>query len=130
MKIAYLALVAALMAVDVGPVGAAGSLERALMKLPPEERAHQACVAKGLETVRRDKRLSKADRLMPDTFKRATFDGSVVSAKGAAVRANAHWFALTFDCTVTGDQLKALAFTFQLGNEIPPEKWDDVGLWR
>ncbi|MCC7251787.1 DUF930 domain-containing protein [Hyphomicrobium sp.] len=109
----------------------AGSLERSLAKLSPEERAHQACAIKGLEAVRRgDKRLAKADRLMPDTFRRAHFDGSVVSAKGAAVRANAHWYALTFECTVSDDQMKALVFTFKLGDEIPPETWEDVGLWR
>lgn len=100
------------------------------MKLNPEERAHQACVAKGLDVVRRDKRLSKADRLMPDTFKRARFDGSVVTAKGAAVRASDHWYALSFECTVSDDQMKAVAFTFELGKEIPPETWEEVGLWR
>jgi hypothetical protein len=111
-------------------VQAAGSLERSLMKLDPEERAHQVCVVKGLDSVRRDKRLAKADRLMPDIFKRAKFDGSLVSAKGAAVRAAGHWYALSFSCTVSPDQLKATEFTFELGNEIPPDTWDDVGLWR
>ncbi len=100
------------------------------MKLDPEERAHQACVAKGLDTVRRDKRLSKADRLMPDTFKRAQFDGGKVTAKGAAVRASDHWYALSFECTLSEDQMKAMAFTFELGKEIPPDKWEDIGLWR
>jgi hypothetical protein len=109
---------------------AAGSLERALLKLNPEERAHQACVAKGLETVRRDKRLSKADRLMPEAFKRAKFDGTVVSAKGAAVRMSAHWYALSFKCSVSDDQMKALTFTFEVGAEIPSEEWEAAGLWK
>lgn len=99
------------------------------MKLDPEERAHQACVIKGLQAVRSDKRLAKADRLMPDTFKRAKFDGQVVSAAGAAVRAGKHWYALSFTCTVAPDAPKALDFTFEIGDEIPPERWDDVGLW-
>jgi hypothetical protein len=108
----------------------AGSLEKSLMKLDPEERAHQVCVVKGLDTVRRDKRLSQSDRLMPDTFKRAAFDGNVVSAKGAAVRSNKHWYQLKFDCTVSSDQLKAIAFTYELGKEIPPDTWEEVGLWK
>jgi hypothetical protein len=111
-------------------VHAAGSLERSLMKLSPEERAHQVCVVKGMETVRRDKRISKADRLMPDIYKRAQYDGGVVSAKGAAVRSGGHWYALSFTCTVSPDQLKALDFTFQLGDEIPPDTWAEVGLWK
>ena len=100
------------------------------MKLSPEERAQQACVARGIDALRRDKRLRGVDRLMPDTFGRARFDGSMVSAKGAAVRANKGWYAVSFDCTLGDDQLKATAFTYQLGEEIPPEQWEDVGLWR
>jgi hypothetical protein len=113
-----------------GGAEAASSLERSLMKLNPEERAHQTCAIKGLEVVRRDKRLSKADRLVPDTFKRAQFDGGIVSAKGAAVRANKHWYAMTFNCTLSPDHLKAVDFTFELGAEIPPERWEEVGLWQ
>jgi hypothetical protein len=111
-------------------VQAAGSLERSLMKLNPEERAHQICVVKGLETVRRDKRIAKADRLMPDIYKRAHYDGDVVSAKGAAVRSAGRWYALSFSCKVSPDQLKAVDFTFQLGDEIPSDTWAEVGLWK
>lgn len=131
MRTAWIAIFSAFLVLDVSEVVAAGSLEKSLMKLSPEERAHQACVIKGLETVRRgEKRLKKADRLMPDTFKRAIFDGSLVSAKGAAVRASDHWYALSFECTVSDNQMKALAFTYAIGDEIPPEKWDEAGLWR
>lgn len=129
MKIVHLAIAIVLVG-GLSTAASAGSLEKSLMKLDPEERAHQACVAKGLETVRRDKRFARADRLMPDTFKRARFSGSVVTAKGAAVRANNHWYALTFECTVSEDQMKALAFTYVVGDEIPPETWEQVGLWR
>jgi hypothetical protein len=121
---------AVLAILDSGSAAAAGSLEKSLMKLSPEERAHQACVIKGLEIVRRDKKLAKADRIMPDIFQRAQFDGSVVSAKGAAVHAGKQWFALSFDCKVSPDQLKAVNFAFQLGDEIPSERWEEVGLWR
>lgn len=129
MRIVLALAAAVLVLVQSGEAGA-GTLRKSLLKLQPEERAHQACAIRGLETVRRDKRLKGADRLMPDTFKRAQFDGSVVSAKGAAVRANQHWYALSFECTVSDDQTQALAFTFTLGDEIPPEQWEDVGLWR
>ncbi len=33
------------------------------MKLDPEERAHLVCVIKGIDTIRRDGKLPKADRL-------------------------------------------------------------------
>ncbi|WP_334147364.1 DUF930 domain-containing protein [Hyphomicrobium sp.] len=131
MRTAWAAIFSVFLMLDAGHMAEAGSLERALLKLSPEERAHQACVVRGLEAVRRgDKRLREADRLMPDTFKRAEFDGSVVSAKGAAVRARDHWYALSFVCTVSDDQMKALAFTYKVGAEVPRENWDDLGLWR
>lgn len=123
---------AVVMIAALGVTGAAnaGALEKALLKLGPEDRAFQVCAAKGLEVIRKDKVLKQVDRLVPDTLKRARFADSVVSAKGAAVRAKSHWYALTFECTVSDDQLKAVAFTYTLGDEIPPEKWEDVGLWR
>jgi hypothetical protein len=49
----------------------AGSLEEALRKLEPEERAHQACIIKGLNTVHRDTRLRNADRMKTSIFGRA-----------------------------------------------------------
>jgi hypothetical protein len=125
------AVVAGLYFVNAGEVTAAGSLDRSLMKLDPVERAHQACVIKGLETVRRsDKRLAKADRIMPDTFKRAVLDGSIVTAAGAAVHANKRWYAMSFECTVSDNQLKAVAFSFKLGDEIPADRWESIGLWQ
>ena len=39
-------------------VAGAGSLEESLLKLPPEEQARQACIVKGIDQIRQDKRLS------------------------------------------------------------------------
>jgi hypothetical protein len=130
MRACVAAIVALTVSLSAVPAVALTKMERSLMKLDPEERAHQACVAKGLDTVRRDKRLAHADRLMPDVFRRAQFADGMVKAKGAAVRSDQHWYALSFECAVTEDQLKATSFTFQLGDEIPPDTWDEVGLWR
>lgn len=131
MRVLSSAIFSIVCAFGVSHAMATGSLDKSLMKLEPVERAQQACVIKGLDALRRsDKRLAKADRLMPDTFKRPHFDGSVVTAKGAAVHASKQWYALSFECTVSDDQMKALAFTFKVGDAIPPERWEDVGLWR
>ncbi|WP_244534596.1 DUF930 domain-containing protein [Hyphomicrobium sp. CS1GBMeth3] len=130
MRTVFASILATMFVLDATAAAAAGSLQKSLMKLEPEERAHQACVIKGLEAVRRDKRLKAADRLMPDTFRRARFEGNMVSAKGAAVRAKEHWYALSFECTVSDDQTRALAFSYKLGDEIPPEEWENAGLWK
>ena len=120
---------ACLLAAPVAEAAQPTRNERALMKLSPEERAQQACVARGIDAIRRDKRLKGVDRVMPDTFGRAQFDGTAVSAKGAAVRAGKGWYALSFDCKLADDQLKVTAFSYQIGDEIPPDRWEDVGLW-
>jgi hypothetical protein len=108
----------------------AGSLEESLLKLPPEEQARQACIVKGIDQIRRDKRLSKADRLKTSILNPAELDGTVVTAKGAAVHAKDRWYALKFTCAVSKDLLKASSFVYEIGPEIPREKWEDLGLWE
>lgn len=108
----------------------AGALEQSLAKLDPEERAHQACIILGIDQMRRDKQLPKADRMKTGIFQPAAFDGAVVKASGGAVRANHRWYALNFTCSVTKDQMKATSFAYKLGSEIPEDKWEDLGLWR
>ena len=121
----------ALAALMLGSLGAeAASIDQQLAKLDPEERAHQVCVIKGIDTIRREGKLPKADRLKTSITTRAAFNGTQVAAKGGAVRAKSHWYAVKFKCDVTPDQMKALTFTYELGPEIPEAKWDDLGLWR
>jgi len=113
------------------PVAAgAASLEESLLKLPPEERARQACIIKGIDQIRLDKRLPRADRLKTSILNPALFDGVAVTAKGAAVHDKDRWFALTFTCVVTKDLLKATSFVYEIGAEIPRDKWEDLGLWE
>ncbi len=118
-------------AVLLGCVVAANAdpIERALSKLDPEERAHQACVLLGVDKMRKDRTLPHADRMKTGVLGRATFTGTRVTTAGGAVRADHHWYRLKFDCTVTADQMKATAFRYELGGEIPREQWDEIGLW-
>lgn len=123
-------LLVSVFAITAGYAAQSSKHERVLMKLNPEERAQQVCVMKGLDAVRRDKRLKRVDRLVPDTFGRSRLEGDSVHAKGAAVRAGKSWYALKFDCKLADNHLKVTEFSYELGAEIPPEQWEDVGLWR
>lgn len=125
-----LALVSAVAIAICGPALADRSMERVFEKLEPEERAHQACDLKGLDAVRKGSKLRKIDRVKSSTSSRAIFKDNIVTAKGGAVRANHRWYALTFTCAVTDDQMKATSFDFKLGDEIPEDKWEDLGLWK
>jgi len=107
----------------------AATFEQSLAKLAPEERAHEACALKGLETMRKDARLRKADRVKSSTLQRASLKGTMLVAKQGAVRAGKHWYALSFTCQLSPDFMKAQSFTFQLGAEIPKEQWEKLELW-
>lgn len=124
-----LPLLTLVLASGLAQAAAADSVRQAMLKLDPQERAHQACVIKGIEELRRAKKLPGADRLKTGIFKPAAFDGTTVAASGGAVRAKDHWYALKFTCAVTPDQMQATSFTYELGAEIPEAKWDELGLW-
>ena len=113
-----------------GTAFADASMDRVLQKLDPEERAHQACSLRGLDAIRKGTRLKAIDRLKTSSSNQATFKDNVVVANGAALRANHRWYALQYKCAVTDDQMKAKTFDFQLGAEIPEDKWEDFGLWK
>lgn len=112
------------------PLADAASIDQSLAKLDPEERARQACIIRGIDQIRADKKLPRADRIQPGAEKRAAFSGDVVLAEGGAVRAKDKWYELTFTCAVTPDHMKATSFAYQIGALIPKEKWEDMGLFE
>jgi hypothetical protein len=105
-------------------------MDRVLKELDPEERAHQVCTLRGLGVLRRGTHLKRIDRIKSSTDKRALFKNNVVTATSGAVRAGDHWYSLKYKCAVTDDQMKAKSFDFQLGPEIPEDKYEDFGLWK
>jgi Domain of Unknown Function (DUF930) len=123
-------IVAALAVVLLVPgMAAAGSIEDALAKLDPEERSHQACILRGMDAVRRDPLLAKADRMKTSIFGPAVLKGTLLTARGGAVRAGTRWYALSFTCQLTPDLMKATSFAFTVGAEIPQKAWERLGLW-
>ncbi|HET6389999.1 DUF930 domain-containing protein [Hyphomicrobium sp.] len=108
----------------------AASIDQTLLKLDPEERAHQVCILKGIDDLNRSKKLKRVDRLKTSILSRATFDGTTVVAKGGAARAKDRWYQVKFTCAVTKDQMKATSFEFEIGPEIPESEWEDLGLWK
>lgn len=105
------------------------TLDQSLAKLDPEERSRQACASKGLDIMRKDARLRKADRINAATTKPAVLKGTTLTAPDAAVRAGKKWYTMTYACQLTPDFMKATTFTFILGPEIPKTDWEKLGLW-
>ena len=108
----------------------AGPLEQTLAKLEPEFRSHQVCILRGLDAVRRDPLLRKADRMKTSIFSQAVLEGTKLKAEGGAVRSGPRWYALSFSCDLTANLMKATSFSFTRGAEIPERDWDRLGLWR
>jgi len=104
-------------------------MDDVLAKLAPDERSHQACIMKGLDIVRKDKRLRNPDRMKTSIFSQAVLNGTVLTVNGGAVRSNNHWWRLGFKCELTKDLMKATSFTFEIGPEIPKNDWERLGLW-
>ncbi len=124
-RMALVAAVGALIATEAS----AQSMDKQLAKLTPEFRSHQVCILRGLEAVRREPTLRKADRMKTSIFSPAELAGTRLTAKGGAVRAGNHWRAMSFTCDLSADLMKATSFTFVLGREIPQGEWEDLGLW-
>lgn len=125
--IVLLAAICALRA--VAPVSAA-SLEESFEKLPDEERARQLCIVLGIDKIRKDKRVAKADRVKTSIFSQASFADNTVSTKGGAVRSSKQWFHLSFTCHLDAELKHAKDFAFEIGAIIPETDWEDLGLWK
>lgn len=121
----------ATIALALAPAAAsAATLDKALANLDPEERARQACVIRGIDQIRADKALPKADRIQAGGQSTSKFDGAIVMANAGAVRAKDQWFALKFKCAVTADHMKATSFSYEIGAAIPEDRWEDLGLFK
>lgn len=121
---------AAICAASLAMPASAASLEDSFEKLPDEERARQVCIVLGIDKIRKDKRVAKADRVKTSIFSQATFANNTVSTKGGAVRSNQQWYRLSFTCHLDGDLKHAKDFTFEVGDIVPEADWEDLGLWK
>ena len=104
--------------------------EHSLSKLGPEERLKQICDFAAMEHIRKEQPDYKPDRAVADAIIPAVIAKNTVVAAGGALRSNKKWYALSYNCTTSPDDMKAVAFSYKLGAEIPQEKWDGYGLWE
>lgn len=112
-----------------GAAAADDSVRRALQQFAPETRAHHACALKGLDVMKRDALLKRADLIKSSIFQGARLTGTLLEAPGAAVRAAGRWYALQYTCTLRDDLMQGLTFTYRLGREVPKQNWERRGLW-
>ncbi|MBM6592943.1 DUF930 domain-containing protein [Microvirga sp. BT291] len=109
---------------------AAGSAEKGLMRLEPKTRMMQVCDIRMARDMRGNRDYPGVDRVMVDAVTRPAIADDSVSGDGGAFRSKGRWFRFSFACELAPDHLKALALTFEIGDEIPEEEWERFGLWR
>ena len=51
-------------------------------------------------------------------------------AKGGAFRSRKKWYELRYTCTAAPDHLSVISFSYNIGAEIPEDKWKGYGLWE
>ena len=116
--------------VGAGAAAAESRFERSLQRLSPGERLVQLCDYTAMKRIRHDHRQFRPDRAVADARSRATINEHTVDAKGGAFRSKRKWYALSYTCTGSSDNLKVRSFTYKIGAEIPQSKWALYSLWE
>ena len=105
-------------------------IEKSLAKLGPEERLVQLCDLAAMQRIRKEKPDYKPDRAVADAVKPTVIAENTVKAEGGAFRSNKKWYALSYSCTASGSDMKVVKLDYQIGDEIPENKWASFGLWE
>lgn len=103
--------------------------EKSLRMLDPTTRLEQLCDFTALTRIDKDKTF-RADRAIGNALVDTKVTADTIEAKGAAFRSRGKWYQFAFTCRATPDHMKVLSFDYQLGAEIPEDKWQSYGLWR
>jgi hypothetical protein len=93
--------------------------------LEPDERIVQLCNIEALEQIRLANAGRFADSLDTSAFEETEISNGKLSAPLGAYRADRKWFYVTFECTPGPDLESVVAFTFDLGAEVPQELWEE-----
>ena len=102
--------------------------ERALKQLDPEARFEQVCDLEAMKSIGKDK-VYRPERSMVGALESPKISKTTMVGAGGAFKSKGQWYQFSFKCETTPDHMKVQAFSFQVGNPIPPEKWEPNGLW-
>lgn len=129
-------LALALLAAGVAaPVWAASTqadkrFEALLQRIDPSERLEQVCEYAALTKIGRDRNPFHPDRVVIEAISPPKVNGDKMSGSGAALRSKGKWYQFKFTCQAAPDRLKVESFSYQVGDEIPENRWERLGLWR
>lgn len=101
---------------------------KGLAQLAPEERVVQLCNLEAMEQVHRWKADFDPDFLVAYALSAVKFSGETLKANGAAFRSKRQWWRIAYSCSVAPDRKAVVGFDFRVGDAIPREQWQDLGL--
>jgi hypothetical protein len=103
-------------------------VERMLRQLDPDVRFEQVCDLEAMKRIGKDKTY-RPERSMVSALEVPKVVDSTMSGSGGAFKSRGQWYQFSFKCQTTADHMKVQDFSFQVGEPIPPEKWEPHGLW-
>ncbi len=99
-----------------------------LPRLAPDERVEQLCGLEAMGQIHDWQRSFEPDRVTAYALAGTKLSGQVLMAEGAAFRSRQRWYGLRFACTLSPDLKRVTAFAFHVGDPIPRDRWEALGL--
>ncbi|WP_292186229.1 DUF930 domain-containing protein [Mesorhizobium sp.] len=93
-----------------------------------DERMVQLCNLEAMDQIRRWRADYQPERVVPYATAEEKITGTTIAANGAAFRSRRNWYGLKFRCQLAGDGESVVGFEFLVGDLVPREKWDELGL--
>jgi hypothetical protein len=103
-------------------------VKRMLRQLDPDARFEQVCDLEAMKRIGKD-RTYRPERSIVGALETPKVVNSTMSGNGGAFKSKGQWYQFSFKCETTEDHMKVQAFSFQIGEPIPQEKWEPHGLW-
>jgi hypothetical protein len=103
-------------------------VERMLRQLDPDARFEQVCDLEAMRRIGKDKAY-RPERSIVGALETPKVINSTMSGNGGAFKSKGQWYQFSFKCETTDDHMRVQAFSFQIGEPIPQEKWEPNGLW-
>ena len=99
-----------------------------LKQLDPDARFEQVCDLEAMKHISKDKTY-RPERSMVSALSHPKVANATMSGTGGAFKSKGQWYQFSFKCETTPDHMKVQAFSFQIGEPIPPEQWEANGLY-
>lgn len=105
-------------------------VDRILKTLDPDARFEQICDLEAMKRIGKDAKPYKPERTIVSALSQPKVADTTMTGTGGAFKSKGQWFQFSFTCSTSPDHMKIIAFSYQIGEPIPEEKWEPHGLWK